>query len=511
MKPTRWILLLAGLLLVAASVGQIRAAERGITIVPFQAGEIPATAFYPAGIDPASRPAVMIAHGFSGSQEVMRGFALDLAHAGYTALTWDFDGHGRNPRPLEGNIQAGRSGLAGNAEAVLAAAAGRGLAGRERTAILGHSMGSGVALAYGQEHPGTAAVIAVSPVGQPVTPELPRNLLLMAGTSEAGFLDNARQRLAEAGGAGTGLSGDPALGTARRLIPIQHANHLTILFAGQARRAARAWLDLTFGPQPGAVPAAAAVLDPRLAWYGLGMLGTVLAAVALVGGLAQGWNISEEQKAAAGALPAALLLPWRRLGALPLGALAATLGLWLLGRIGLDLSTIFGLRIGGYLLVWFMTAGLAALLAQGARIERFRGRAAPGGLLVFAALWLGVGLLGSLVWQPWLLIPARLVLWPLAALLVLPWFLAAGQALHGAGWLGQLGGWLLHSLALAGGLLLALVLDPGLGFLALILPVFPVVLLFHGLACLPFRGGWAFALSGALFVAWLVLVVFPLA
>jgi hypothetical protein len=47
----------------------------------------------------AEGPAVVIAHGFAGSQQLMEPFAATLARAGYTAITFDFPGHGRNAPP----------------------------------------------------------------------------------------------------------------------------------------------------------------------------------------------------------------------------------------------------------------------------------------------------------------------------------------------------------------------------------------------------------------------------
>jgi hypothetical protein len=134
-----------------------------------------------------------------------------------------------------------------------------------------------------------------------------------------------------------------------------------------------------------------------------------------------------------------------------------------------------------------------------------------GGLLAFAVLWLGVGLLAQVVWLPWLLISRRLVLWPLGALLLLPWFLATAETVQGARLAGRTGWWLAHSAVLAGALFLALRLNPELSFLILILPLFPAILGLHALAAAPHRARWPFALSGALFVSWLLLTVFPLA
>jgi hypothetical protein len=137
-------------------------------------------------------------------------------------------------------------------------------------------------------------------------------------------------------------------------------------------------------------------------------------------------------------------------------------------------------------------------------------RALLGGLVALAVLWLGVGLLGQTIWLPWWLIPRRLALWPVGVVLLLPWFTAVGEALRGSGKAAWLGWWLTYSLLLVGSLLLALRLTPELGFLVLILPLFPAVLALHAWTTAPYRGGWACALSGALFTSWLLLAVFPL-
>jgi hypothetical protein len=150
-----------------------------------------------------------------------------------------------------------------------------------------------------------------------------------------------------------------------------------------------------------------------------------------------------------------------------------------------------------------------SLLALWVRPARPSWRALLGGLMAFAILFLGVGLLGQLVWLSWVLIPRRLVLWPLGALLLLPWFLAAGETVRGARF-GRIGWWLAHSAVVAAALFLALRLSPDLGYLILILPLFPLILALHALAAAPYRGAWPFAISGALFTAWLLLAVFPL-
>jgi pimeloyl-ACP methyl ester carboxylesterase len=483
----RWLLGLVGLIFVALAVWQIDAAAQGLEITTLQSSVPPMTFISPAGAIPGSRPLVLIAHGFAGSGLIMRQFAFTLAHAGYATVSWDFDGHGANPRLLSSQP------LLADAEAAVAEATTRGLVTPGKMAILGHSMGSGVALEFGQVYSDTAATIAISPVGQTVTMSLPHNLLLMAGSLEPQFRTNAERHLAEAGGAG----GDAQQGTARRLTVIENVEHITILFNPATQREALAWLDATFGRQPGAT----AYTDLRIAWYGLGLLGALLIAAFLGSLLWSGVRQPEQQR-----VPAL----WRRLVALAIGALAASVLLWLVAMAGLQLRTLFGMLIGGYMMVWFAVAGVVSWLLMGTSSPLPSARAVVGGLLAFAALWLGVGLLGQQVFYQWLLIWPRLRYWPLAVLLLLPWFLAVGQLVSGSGLAGRLGQWLAHSIVLTVGLYVAIRLSPDLGFLFLILPLFPIVLFVYALATIPHRGSWPYALSGALFTAWLLLAVFPL-
>ena len=486
-RNARFLVGFAGLLCLLLALWQLAAAGRGLEITTVRSTTPPLTIGAPAGATPGSRPLVLIAHGFAGSGMVMRAFAFTLAHAGYATVSWDFGGHGANPNAM------GAQPLMADAEAALAEAKRLGLVTPGRVAILGHSMGTGVALQFGQTYPDTAATIAVSPVGQTVTKDLPRNLLLMAGSNEQSFLRNAETRLAEAGGAG----GDPKNGTARKLTVINGVEHMTILFAPATHHAAVAWLDATFGPQPGAT----AYTDVRMASYALGVLGVLLIAAVLASLL---WRGDAEP----GEKPKRPL--WRRLAALVGGALAATLLLWLAGKAGLGLRALFGLLVGGYVMLWFAVGGVIALLLLWTWPGLPSRRAVLGGLLAFAALWLGVGLLAEFVWYPWLLIWPRLRLWPLAVVFLLPWFMAVGQVVGGSGLRSQLGRWLVQSIVLVAGLFLALRLTPDIGFLMLILPALPVLFLIHALATASQRGWWPVALSGALFTSWILLAIFPL-
>jgi pimeloyl-ACP methyl ester carboxylesterase len=489
MKRSDWILLLLGLALFGFAIFRIQDAERDLAIIQLPHSNPPTTVITPFGNGSEMRPTILVGHGFAGSKLLMRGFSLSLAHAGYTVVAWDFDGHGTNPQPYP--LRYASEVLLENAEAALRAAQSAGYASGSEIAILGHSMGSGVALDYGVDHPETQATIAVSPIRRKVTPDFPRNLLLLAGSLEREFVETAEELLMEAGGAGN----DPENGTGRALIVIDGVEHISILFDPDSHAAARAWLDRVFGPQPDAMP----YVDRRILWYGLGIFAALLA----------GWGLSPlvvvredvERK----------LLPlWRRVMPPVGGALAATALLALINGLGINTKRTLGLIVGGYLLTWFSLAGLIGLSMLKFRIPPPSRRSIAGGVFAFLILWVGVGLSANLVWVPWLPVVKRLLLWPFAVLLTLPWFVCIGESLRGQGIMQRSLAWLVHSALLVAGFIASLFVIPGLGVLVLVLPLLPIGLGVIELSTARLRGSWPAALSGAMFLSWVLLAVFPM-
>ncbi len=265
MNRKKGIIFVIGSILVGISVWQIYMAQAGLDVINLHTSNPPVTIITPADAAPGSRPTVLIAHGFAGSAVLMRGFALTLAHAGYTTVSWDFEGHGANTNPFA--LSSESTDLIKDVESTLAVAESTGQIDPQRVAILGHSMGSGVALSYATLHSDTNATIAISPVSQSVTPSLPHNLLLMAGSLEPQFASSAEQLLTAAGG----QSDDFSSGSARKLLIVRNVEHISILFSPVAQSNARTWLDETFGPQPGAK----SFTDHRILWFGLGILGFI--------------------------------------------------------------------------------------------------------------------------------------------------------------------------------------------------------------------------------------------
>jgi dienelactone hydrolase len=486
MKKLRSFLGFTGVLMFLASLLLTGAAQKGLRLVSTTVDGTPMIFILPENGQAFNRPFVMVAHGFAGSAQLMKGFGFTLAHAGYTVALWDFNGHAANPQPF-GTLQETND-LQDNAEAVLYEAERRDLVQAGRWAVVGHSMGSGVAMTFGQDFPETKATIAVSPVSTQVTPALPHNLLLMAGSLEPNFVENARARLAEAGGSGGSLQD----GSARALIIIPNVEHISILFSPTAHAAAREWLDATFGVQPGAQD----YTDRRILWLALGVLGAVIAGAAWIPAVPAPVNVSTRSA-------------WHRLLALVGGALCGTLTLWLLEKVGFTFDSLFGLLVGGYLVLWFCFSGLFALWFMGT-LSRSTVKAWISGLLVFGVLWVGLGLLSQWVWLPWLLISKRLLLWLPSVLLVFPWFLAVGQASSPAKAAGWWGWWLVNTLVVCGSLMIAMRLNSAIGFIMLLLPMFPLIFVLQSLAAVRQRSPWAYGLGSALLTGWAILVVFPL-
>ncbi len=478
----RLMVVVACLLIIGLSWGMVWRAQAGLVVRPFTHDGIPMRVIMPVTAQKA--PGVIIAHGFSGSQQLMQGFAYTLAHAGYVTLLFDFDGHAANPAPL-----AFEDGLAANLDAAYAALAGREGIDPRHVALLGHSMGSGAVMAAGvKDADRYQATIAVSPTDAAVTAAVPRNLLLQAGQLEPQFAANATDLLARAGGTAVGFSD----GRARSFQLVPGVEHITILFSPMAHRGAVSWLDQTFGPQP-----ASDYTDMRMLWY----LGQLVAWLVLIMALTPLIRFPPLARRVTHRAP-------RHLMGLLMAPLAATAVLALLSRV-VSVGELGGVLIVGALAIWFGVMGLV-WLAVGMQLGRPTLKGVLWGVAIFVFLWGAFGLLAQVVWLPWFLIPARLGRWPLLAVAFFPWLLAAGWAQQGASTGRRIGWWLGQSIVLMVGLGTAVFLVPSLFFLVLVLPVLPIVLGIMAVVGGAVDDSWAYGLGNALFFAWLMMALFPL-
>ncbi|MCL4263851.1 MAG: alpha/beta fold hydrolase [Anaerolineae bacterium] len=486
MSRGRWIVVVGCLLVIGLAWLMVWRAGDGLVTRPLTQNGVPMRLIAPADALPA--PGVIIAHGFSGSQQLMLGFAYTLARAGYATLLLDFDGHAANPAPLGGEMTRGAAALQANMDAAYAALIAQPEVDGRRVALLGHSMGSGAAMTAGIANPDRyLATVAVSPTDAAVTETEPRNLLLQAGQLEPQFAANAEDLLARAGGANT----DFADGRARSFQLIPGVEHITILFSPTAHQTAVGWLGQTFG-----LPTTVAYTDMRMVWYLVQLAAWLVLVVAITPIIRQPRITTNFRRP-----------PWHMVG-LFVAPLAATAVLWLANRF-VSIGEVGGVLIAGAQGLWFLVLGLVWL---GVGIRPLR-PTRPGlwwGLAIFAFLWLVFGLMAQVVWLPWFLIPARLLRWPVLALAFLPWLLAAGWAQQGASMGKRIGWWAGQSMVLMVGLGTAVLLVPSLFFLVLVLPVLPIVLGIMALVGGAVDDPWAYGLGNALFFAWLLLALFPL-
>jgi pimeloyl-ACP methyl ester carboxylesterase len=503
----QWLVAGVALALVILALVKLTAPLAEFDVTTARVGETPVTVFAPAG-EPAG-PAVVIAHGFAGSEVLMRAFAMTLARNGYTAVTFDFLGHGRHPEPLRGDVTAEDEtgvmpAMIGQLREVADFARAR--TGSERVAVLGHSMASDLVVRFAQgEGDGVAAVVAVSMFAPTLDAESPNNLLVIVGDLEAQALkDEAIRavRLVAGEPVVEGVTyGDFSAGTARRAVYAAGVEHVAVLYSSEGLRETVRWLDASFG-RAGEVRIVG--LGP---WIALLFFGLVL----LARPLARLLPVVADPPVGAG-------LPWRRLWLAAL--LPAVLTPLLLRLVPTDLLPLL---LGDYLVTHFALYGLLTWVVM----HVFReppggddlvplvdyGRLALAALAVLLYAVLVVGLSIDRFVTVFLPIPERLPLVLAMLLGTLPYFLADEWLTRGR--TAPRGAYPLTKLAFLLSLAFAIALDfERLFFLAMIVPVILAFFIVYGLFSAwayrqtghPFTAGLANAVAFAIAIA----VTFPM-
>lgn len=492
MTLARRAVLVVALVLAALSVAMLERGRGGVTATPLAVGTTPATVWSLPGAGPA--PVVIIAHGFAGSRQLMDSFALALAQAGYIAVSYDLQGHGRNPVPMSGDVTQIEGTtlvlmdeLARVTDAALASPGADG-----RVALLGHSMASDIVVRQAIRDPRVAATVAVSMFSLAVTADQPQNLLVIAGAGEGMLAAEALRALQLTDPAATlgQTVGDPGQGLARRAVTAPRVEHVGVLYAPVSLRESRAWLDASFGRTSDAT------LHPRGGWIALLLVSTV----------ALGWPLAGLAQRLRAPAPPLRLAPGRFWAAALIPPLAAPLLLW-------PFDTRFlPVLVADYLALHFLLMGALTLLIARPAIHIDRTSLALAipvaafGILVFG------GVLDRYVASFWPT-PERLTIIAAMALGAVPFMLADATLAEG-------GRAPLHrtlairTLALASlGLAVALDLER-LFFLLIILPVIVLFFLLFGTA-----GGWigrashrpaAAGIGLGLFLAWALGCTFPL-
>lgn len=335
---------LTGIALIIFSLLQLQTAREGVTVRTDAVAGTPVSVFRPTDDRGSPRPVVVISHGFAGSQQLMRSYALDLARRGYIAVTFDYFGHGRHPEPLRGDVtrvEGATQMLVEQTGTVVDYALALPGAGT-RVALLGHSMASDIVVRYARQDPRVAATIAISMFSTAVTADAPRNLLVIVGGLE-GFLKDEALRVMglvtedPREGVTVGRFDD---GSARRIAFADGVEHVGVLYSGEALGEAANWLDSVFAVRS----------DTALALRGPAIMALLLGLTLLA------WPLSRLlPRVAEPACGAALR--WRQL--LPAGLIPALGTPLLLAAFPAD---FMGVLVGGYLAVHFLVYGLLGAL-----------------------------------------------------------------------------------------------------------------------------------------------------
>ncbi len=214
---------------------------------------------------------------------MMQAYALTLARAGYTVHSFDFEGHGRHRDPMSGDVTS----LDGTTR-LLMKQTGQVIAyarqGKEPVALLGHSMATDILVRTAAEVEDVGPIVLLSAFSLAITPEFPKDLLLIVGAWEPGMTDFA---LKAAGmvqpDAGFGdLAQDE--GIRRRAMLAPYAEHVAILHSRDGQRAALDWLNESY-----ARTSTTAV--PPTGWALLALLAAI---TALAAPLARIWPTNPE-------------------------------------------------------------------------------------------------------------------------------------------------------------------------------------------------------------------------
>lgn len=285
-RSWHWLVLMLGLAAVLYGAASLLKMSAGVDVSWQRVGDLPVTLYRPPSRAPtqtspppaAPPPTVVIAHGFAGSHQLMRSFALNLARNGYFAVSFDFPGHGAHRAPLGGSLGSPER-MTSLLDALTKTVE---LAQRENPnaglALLGHSMAGDILVRYARAHPAVTSIVAVSPyLSEPIGADFSPDLLFLYGALEPEMIhQQGYEAVAETAATevkpGT-TYGDPLAGSARRLVMAKGVEHIGVLFNGQAQREALDWLDASFGRRAPEQPPAREVLTAGagLAWLYAGL------------------------------------------------------------------------------------------------------------------------------------------------------------------------------------------------------------------------------------------------
>lgn len=338
------------------------------------------------------------------------------------------------------------------------------------------------------------ATVAISPTanGIVLSSKEPRNLLLLAGEYEAPFVATAKRLLEESGGLNQGFGA----GEARGLEIIGGVEHISILFHPRSHHAALEWIDQSMGRT-----SEVDYRDSRMLWFWLHVLGWLFVAI----GLGSIWEsvLGERKEIQSNQNRRRLLI------GMIVGPAVGIVGMLLVRMLFPGIAGLGGMLVGGAFALWLLLSGLTWLGLTGSMFRPSAQELLAGGIL-FCLFSLSYGWMAQQTWIPYVLNVPRLIRWIFFSMACLPWFLATGRLIQGSTGTQRFLWWLAQSLLIAVSSILLVIVVPELRFLALLIPVLPIVFGINFIAATVVRRPWSFAIGSALFLGWQIAMLFPL-
>ncbi len=338
-----WILTVLGLGLFIAALPGLRDDPSVVRyeFVAEDAYRTPVLALQPRGWK--GGPSAILVHGYSGSKEMMQPIARALVQSGIAVYCPYLPGSGDSrERFRREEMPAALSGLY---RYLLA----RNYIRSGDIALIGHSMGGGLVMQLAAETGGIRATVSISNPPLRLQSDRPRNFFAVVGDRDMpGLRDVTVERMTQATAGAVSRSdqetGNIAEGTARRLLIVDGANHLGVLYSPQAIGEIQEWLGRSFGLSSPPAP------SRWVLWVGLfygGVIFLFIPVAALMGAVRQPREmLSFDQRAG-----------WRNnMMCLP-AALLALLVLRFWSPLG-----FIRIEAGSYLASFFLLTGLFRIL-----------------------------------------------------------------------------------------------------------------------------------------------------
>ncbi|MEM9242233.1 MAG: alpha/beta fold hydrolase [Pseudomonadota bacterium] len=232
------LLSLLALLIGGWAIWTLETARQGLTFTELTVGPTPVTRIS----DGSNGPPVVIAHGFAGSRQMMLSYANALAQGGYTIYNFDFEGHGRHPDPMRGDV----SSIEGTTQRLVDQTISIvDLAADVETpvALLGHSMATDVLVRVARDDPSVGPVVLLSAFSNAIDAGTPDDLLLITGaweTALAEFAEDALQMVDPEVNLGATVETE---NVRRKAILAPNVEHVAILHSRVGLEETEAWLN----------------------------------------------------------------------------------------------------------------------------------------------------------------------------------------------------------------------------------------------------------------------------